>query len=387
MNFKATCTDSQPEPIDSLSSKQTPLRYDWNYAEVLSLLKQPLMDLVFNAQKIHRQFFDANAVQTSTLLSIKTGACPEDCKYCPQSGHYNTGLTKEKLLQVDKVIEKARKAKASGASRFCMGAAWKHPNAKDWPYVLRMVTTVKALGLETCMTLGSLTAIQADELADAGLDYYNHNLDTSPEYYSQIITTRSFQDRLDTLDNVRQSGMKVCAGGILGMGESLEDRAGLLVSLANLCPHPDSVPINQLVAVAGTPLEAAKPLDSFDFIRVIAVARMMMPSSYVRLSAGRESMSDELQAMAFLAGANSIFYGEKLLTTSNPEAERDQQLLDRLGMRAESLRVSDSSSEASQISEQASQLSKSTVHEPAVAVQEPFSQTRSQRLFYDACAR
>jgi biotin synthase len=337
------------------------LRFDWSYTEVMALLKRPLMDLLFDAQRVHRAHFDPNAVQTSTLLSIKTGACPEDCKYCPQSGHYNTGLEKEKLLEVDKVIEQARQAQQSGATRFCMGAAWKHPSHKDMPYVLAMVEGVKALGLETCMTLGMLKPDQAEALADAGLDYYNHNLDTSPEYYSSIITTRSFQDRLDTLSHVRQAGMKVCSGGILGMGETLQDQAGLLVSLANLNPHPESVPINQLVRVAGTPLEQSEPVDPFDFIRTLAVARLMMPTSYVRLSAGREHMSDEMQALAFMAGANSIFYGEKLLTTANPEADKDSLLLQRLGMYPESL-------------------------EPQAQSQKQ-SQRQSQPLFYDACAR
>ncbi|WP_426414928.1 biotin synthase BioB [Aestuariirhabdus sp. LZHN29] len=311
------------------------VRHDWTPNEVKALFALPFMDLVFHAQSVHRQHFDPNQVQTSTLLSIKTGACPEDCKYCPQSGHYNTGLKKEKLMAVELVLEKARQAREGGASRFCMGAAWKHPSEKDMPYVLEMVKGVKELGLETCMTLGMLDPSQSRQLADAGLDYYNHNLDTSPEYYDKIITTRSYQDRLDTLEHVRDAGMKVCSGGILGMGESANDRIGLLVQLANLPQQPESVPINMLVRVEGTPLEAEEEVDSFDFIRALAVARIMMPESYVRLSAGRESMSDEMQALAFLAGANSIFYGECLLTTPNPEKNRDLQLFARLGMRPE----------------------------------------------------
>jgi biotin synthase len=312
-----------------------PIRNDWTVAEVQALFDQPFNDLLFQAQTVHRQHFNPNEVQVSTLLSIKTGACPEDCKYCPQSGHYNTGLEKERLLQVEKVIEKAKQAKASGSTRFCMGAAWKHPADKDMPYVVEMVKQVKALGLETCMTLGMLTEDKAEQLADAGLDYYNHNLDTSPEFYDKIITTRSFQDRLDTLSNVRNSGMKICSGGILGMGESATDRIGLLRQLANMDVQPESVPINMLVKVKGTPLENVDDLDPLDFIRTIAVARIMMPASHVRLSAGREKMSDEMQSMAFFAGANSIFYGECLLTTPNPETHRDLQLFKRLGINPE----------------------------------------------------
>lgn len=310
-------------------------RHDWTPAEVLGLLRQPFNDLLFQAQTVHRQHFDANRVQVSTLLSIKTGACPEDCKYCPQSGHYNTGLDKEKLLEVQKVLDEAAAAKAIGATRFCMGAAWKHPSDKDMPYVLQMVRGVRELGLETCMTLGKLTQEQTAALADAGLDYYNHNLDTSPEFYGNIITTRTYGDRLQTLSYVRDAGMKICSGGILGMGESLEDRAGLLIQLANLPEHPESVPINMLVKVAGTPLENVEDIDPFDFIRMLAVARIMMPRSHVRLSAGREQMSEQTQALAFFAGANSIFYGDRLLTTSNPQAEKDMRLFDRLGIKPE----------------------------------------------------
>ena len=309
-------------------------RHDWTPAEVLALFKLPFNDLLFQAQSVHRQYFDPNRVQVSTLLSIKTGACPEDCKYCPQSGHYNTGLDKEKLMEVEKVLQAAADAKAIGSTRFCMGAAWKHPSAKDMPYVLKMVEGVKALGLETCMTLGKLTQEQTEALAQAGLDYYNHNLDTSPEFYGNIITTRTYSERLQTLAYVRDAGMKICSGGILGMGESLEDRAGLLIQLANLPEHPESVPINNLVQVEGTPLHGSEPLDAFEFVRAIAVARVLMPRSMVRLSAGREDMSDETQALCFLAGANSIFLGDKLLTTTNPLPDSDMALLDKLGVEA-----------------------------------------------------
>ncbi|NWN91288.1 biotin synthase BioB [Marinobacter adhaerens] len=313
----------------------TTLRHNWTLEEARSLLDMPFNDLLFQAQSVHRQHFDPNEVQVSTLLSIKTGACPEDCKYCPQSGHYNTGLEKEKLLELEKVVAEARAAKAKGASRFCMGAAWRSPAEKDMPYVLDMIRQVKSLGLETCMTLGMLQPEQAEELAEAGLDYYNHNLDTSEKYYNHIITTRTYQDRLDTLANVREAGMKVCCGGIMGLGEDEDDRAGLLVQLANLPQHPESVPVNMLVKVKGTPLENAEDLDPFEFVRVIAAARIMMPASHVRLSAGRETMNEELQALCFLAGANSIFYGEKLLTTANPEADADTLLFRRLGIRSE----------------------------------------------------
>ncbi|MGL5345642.1 MAG: biotin synthase BioB [Plesiomonas sp.] len=292
------------------------------------------MDLLYRAQQVHRQYFDPNHVQVSTLLSIKTGACPEDCKYCPQSARYQTGVEAERLLEVDSVLESARKAKLAGSSRFCMGAAWKNPKARDMPYLVKMVEGVKQLGLETCMTLGMLTSDQAETLADAGLDYYNHNLDTSPEFYQQIITTRTYDDRLNTLAHVRSAGMKVCSGGIVGMGESAQDRAGLLVQLANLPAHPESVPINMLVKVAGTPLADAEDLDAFTFIRTIAVARIMLPRSFVRLSAGREKMNDQMQALCFMAGANSVFYGCKLLTTPNPEEDSDVRLFSRLGINA-----------------------------------------------------
>lgn len=308
------------------------LRHDWQHEEVATLFALPLNDLLFKAHSIHRQNFDANQVQVSTLLSIKTGACPEDCAYCPQSARYDTKLEKEKLMEVEAVIEKAKAAKAAGSDRFCMGAAWRSPRAKDMPYVIAMVKGVKDLGMETCMTLGMLDEDKSSQLADAGLDYYNHNLDTSPEYYGDIITTRTYSDRLETLQNVRDSGMKVCSGGIVGMGEQEKDRIGLLRQLANLPQHPESVPINQLVKVAGTPLEAEGDLDPFEFIRTIAAARIMMPKSYVRLSAGREDMSEEMQSMCFFAGANSIFYGECLLTTPNPAANKDQELFRKLGI-------------------------------------------------------
>jgi len=313
----------------------TSIRNDWTIDEVSRLLTMPFNDLVFQAQSVHRQHFDPNQVQVSTLLSIKTGACPEDCKYCPQSAHYHTGLDRERLMAVEKVLQEAQLAKDKGASRFCMGAAWRNPKDRDMPYVIEMVKGVKALGLETCMTLGMLSPEQAAALQQAGLDYYNHNLDTSPEFYGDIITTRTYQDRLNTLRNVRDAGMKVCAGGIVGMGESVEDRASLLVQLANLPKHPESVPINMLVKVKGTPFENLDDLDPIDFVRTIAVARILMPASHVRLSAGREYMSDEMQAMCFLAGANSIFYGEKLLTTNNPEADADLRLFERLGITPE----------------------------------------------------
>ncbi len=344
----------------------TAIRHDWTVAEVRALLELPFNDLVFRAQSVHREHFDPNEVQVSTLLSIKTGACPEDCKYCPQSGHYNTGLEKEKLLEIEKVVAEARAAKDKGASRFCMGAAWRSPSKKDMPYVVDMVKQVKSLGLETCMTLGMLNEDQAGELADAGLDYYNHNLDTSEKYYNHIITTRTYQNRLDTLDNVRKAGMKVCCGGIMGMGEDLTDRAGLLVQLANLPQHPESVPVNMLVKVEGTPLDQVDDLDPFDFVRTIAVARIMMPASHVRLSAGRENMNDQMQALCFLAGANSIFYGEKLLTTANPEADHDRQLFKRLGIRPEQREQSHTEEE----------------HVEALAEAVEYEQTR--HMFYDA---
>lgn len=311
-----------------------PLRHNWQESEIAQLFELPFNDLMFQAQQVHRQFFDPNAVQVSTLLSIKTGACPEDCQYCPQSIHHGADLEPEKLMQVQAVLEEAKAAQKAGASRFCMGAAWKHLRKKDMPYVLEMIKGVKALGLETCMTLGMLQADQAEALAQAGLDYYNHNIDTSEAYYGQIITTRRFNDRLNTLSHVRSAGMKVCCGGILGMGESRQDRISLLQTLATFTEHPESVPINLLVRVPGTPLENAPELDSFEFIRTLAVARILMPASYLRLSAGRTNMNDQMQALCFLAGANSIFYGERLLTTENPQTHADQQLFQRLGLYA-----------------------------------------------------
>ncbi len=309
------------------------IRHDWSREQVEALFDLPFNDLLFRAQATHRQYHPANEVQLSSLLSIKTGACPEDCSYCPQSVRYETGLKKEALLEVDVVIEAAKEAKANGATRFCMGAAWRSPKDRDIDKVEAMVKEVGKLGMETCMTLGMLKKHQAERLAEAGLDYYNHNLDTSPEFYGKIITTRTYQDRLDTLEHVRKAGMKTCAGGIVGMGEQPEDRAELLRQLANLEAHPDSVPINNLVQVAGTPLKGVEELDSFEFVRTIAVARIMMPKAAVRLSAGRTEMNDEMQALCFLAGANSIFYGEKLLTTENPQNVRDRALFARLGIK------------------------------------------------------
>ena len=311
---------------------ETVLRHDWSVAEVEELLCLPFNDLVFRAQTVHRAHFDPNRVQVSTLLSIKTGACPEDCGYCSQSARHDTGLQREKLLPVDEVLESATAARAKGATRFCMGAAWRNPTDTNLERVIDMVRGVKALGMETCLTLGMLTGAQARRLKEAGLDYYNHNLDTSPEYYGEVITTRTYRDRLETLDHVRTAGLNVCSGGILGMGESARDRASMLCQLANLPSHPESVPINMLVQIEGTPLFGRDHIDPIDFVRTIAAARIMMPRSYVRLSAGRSEMTDELQALCFFAGANSMFYGERLLTTDNPEADRDRALFDRLGM-------------------------------------------------------
>jgi biotin synthase len=343
LNFKAGYAMTSTTAVTSSINTETKFsphfdngqRHNWGVDEITQLFALPLNDLLFKAQAIHRDHFDPNEVQVSTLLSIKTGACPEDCKYCPQSVHNDTGLEVERLMKVKEVIEEAVAAKAAGASRFCMGAAWKNPRAKDMPYVLEMVKEVKAMGLETCMTLGMLAPDQAQKLAEAGLDYYNHNLDTSPEFYGSIITTRTYQDRLDTLTNVRDVGMKVCAGGIVGMGENLRDRVGLLQQLVNMPQHPESVPINMLVKVEGTPLDQVEDLEPFDFIRTIAVARILMPQSHVRLSAGREQMNEQMQAMCFFAGANSIFYGERLLTTENPAAEKDRALFVKLGIRPE----------------------------------------------------
>jgi biotin synthase len=307
----------------------------WRVADVVALYDLPFNDLLFRAQQVHREHFDANTVQLSTLLSIKTGGCEEDCAYCPQSVHHDTGLKAEKLMEVDEVLAAARVAKDNGATRFCMGAAWRNPKDRHLEPIKDMIRGVKAMGLETCVTLGMLETHQAQALRDAGLDYYNHNLDTSPEFYGQIISTRTYQDRLETLERVRDAGINVCCGGIVGMGESRRERAGLIAQLANMEPYPESVPINNLVQVDGTPLTGTEALDPFEFVRTIAVARITMPRAMVRLSAGREQMDEALQAMCFLAGANSIFYGDQLLTTSNPQAEADRKLLERLGIRAE----------------------------------------------------
>jgi biotin synthase len=305
----------------------------WTRTAVRELFALPFPELIFQAQTIHRTFFDPTEIQVSTLLSVKTGGCPEDCAYCPQSVKYDTGVKAEKLMEIDKVLAEAQAAKDAGASRFCMGAAWREPKDRDLDKVCAMIEGVRAMGLETCVTLGMLTNAQARRLKEAGLDYYNHNLDTSPEFYGEVITTRTYQERLDTLDHVRDAGIHVCCGGIVGMGEGADDRAGMIHALATLPVHPESVPINMLVQVEGTPLAQGAALDPIDFVRTIAVARITMPRSLVRLSAGREDMSDEMQALCFLAGANSIFYGPKLLTTPNPAADRDKQLMDRLGLR------------------------------------------------------
>jgi biotin synthase len=312
-----------------------PADAEWTPERVQALFELPFNELLFRAQQVHREHHPAQQVQLSTLLSIKTGGCPEDCGYCPQSAHHDTGLKADKLMPLEEVLEAARAAKAQGATRFCMGAAWREPKDRDLDAVGAMVSGVKALGLETCVTLGMLKPHQAHALKDAGLDYYNHNLDTSPEFYGEIIGTRTYEDRLDTLANVREAGLHVCCGGIVGMGESRADRAGLIAQLAALSPQPESVPVNNLVQVPGTPLEGAEPIDPFEFVRTIAVARITMPRAMVRLSAGREEMDDALQALCFLAGANSIFYGDRLLTTANPQAERDRALLQRLGLHAQ----------------------------------------------------
>jgi len=308
------------------------IRHDWTLGEITALFDLPFSDLMFRAQGVHRRNFDPNKVQLSTLLSIKTGGCAEDCAYCPQAARYDTGVDAGKLLPLEEVLADASRARDAGASRYCMGAAWRSPKDKDLDKVIEMVRGVRAMGLETCVTLGMLKAEQAKRLKDAGLDYYNHNIDTSEEFYGEIITTRCYEDRLETLEHVRDAGLSVCCGGIVGMGESRDDRAGMLMTLANLPKHPESVPINMLVQVEGTPLFGAEALDHFEFVRTIAVARIMMPESFVRLSAGRETMDDAVQALCFLAGANSIFYGEKLLTTPNPENDRDARLFDRLGI-------------------------------------------------------
>jgi biotin synthase len=314
---------------------ETILRHDWAVVEIESLLDRPFNDLIFRAQSLHRAHFDPNQVQVSSLLSIKTGACAEDCGYCSQSAKHASGLEAEKLMPLEDVITAAKTAKEKGASRFCMGAAWRNPTDKNLERVVEMVEAVHGLGMETCLTLGMLSDTQAKRLSEAGLDYYNHNLDTSPEFYGEVITTRTFEDRLDTLSHVRDAGINVCSGGILGMGESRRDRASMLRELANLPKHPESVPINLLVQVEGTPLHGTEELDPFEFVRTIAVARILMPMSYVRLSAGRTGMSDEMQALCFIAGANSIFYGDRLLTTDNPETNADLALFRRLGLNME----------------------------------------------------
>jgi len=314
---------------------RTAPRNDWALEEIQALFGLSFNDLLWRAQTVHRENFDPNLVQISTLLSIKTGGCAEDCAYCSQSARHDTGLERERLLSLDRVVEAARAAQTSGATRFCMGAAWRNPTDKNLDRVIEMVAAVRDLGMETCVTLGMLTGAQARRLADAGLDYYNHNLDTSPEFYGEVITTRTFQDRLDTLQHVRDAGVHVCSGGILGLGESDTDRARMLQELANLPQQPKSVPINMLVQVEGTPLSGSPGIDPLVFVRTIAVARVLMPLSYVRLSAGRDDMGDEMQALCFLAGANSIFYGERLLTTDNPAADRDRALFRRLGLQTE----------------------------------------------------
>ena len=327
-------TDSaENQPIlDTESAQIDAVRRDWSRSEISGLFALPFNDLIFQAQTVHRRHFDPNQVQMSTLLSIKTGGCSEDCAYCPQSAFYDTGVKAEKLMAVQAVLAEARRAKDGGATRYCMGAAWRSPKDRDLDTICEMIEGVRALGMETCVTLGMLTEEQTARLRDAGLDYYNHNIDTSEEYYGEIITTRTYQDRLDTLGRVRDAGIHVCSGGIVGMGEARDDRVGMLMTLANMPKHPESVPINMLVKVEGTPVDDQAALDPLEFVRTIAVARIMMPESMVRLSAGRETMSDEIQALCFLAGANSIFVGPKLLTTDNPERDRDDSLFDRLGI-------------------------------------------------------
>ncbi|WP_051919451.1 biotin synthase BioB [Basilea psittacipulmonis] len=318
----------------SISRHGPKLTERWTVNQIVELYNLPLMDLLHQAHEVHRQHHDPNAIQLSTLLSIKTGGCPEDCSYCPQSSRYQTGVEKEKLMEIEKVVQAAKEAKANGAGRFCMGAAWRCPKDHHLDEVIEMIKAVKALGMETCVTLGMLKEGQAERLKEAGLDYYNHNLDTSPEFYGNIITTRTYQDRLDTLERVRKNGINICCGGIVGMGESRRERAGLVAQLANMDPYPESVPINQLIRVEGTPLADAEDLDEFEFIRTIAVARITMPKTMVRLSAGREKMSESTQALCFFAGANSIFYGEKLLTSANPQEQADKKLMDKLGLYA-----------------------------------------------------
>ncbi len=323
----------QTQPIEFIRPvKINTTEHNWSVAAIEALFKLPFADLLFHAQQAHREHFDPNAVQLSTLLSIKTGGCSEDCGYCPQSAFHNSGVENKKMLDVDEVVKAAKAAQQAGADRFCMGAAWREPSKEDMASVVEMVKAVRDLGMETCATLGMLNDEQTEQLRTAGLDYYNHNLDTSPEFYGDIISTRDYQDRLDTLERVRKAGMHVCSGGIVGMGESLTQRAGLIAQLANMDPYPESVPINNLVKVEGTPLAQTEDLDPLDFVRTIAVARITMPTARVRLSAGRQQMSDSVQALCFLAGANSIFYGDQLLTTGNPDVQRDRALMDKLGM-------------------------------------------------------
>ncbi|HGZ6485824.1 TPA: biotin synthase BioB [Vibrio parahaemolyticus] len=347
------------------------VRHNWTHAEVRDFMEKPFMDLLFEAQLVHRQYQQTNHVQVSTLLSIKTGACPEDCKYCPQSARYTTDIEKERLMEVERVLDAAQKAKNAGSTRFCMGAAWKNPKERDMPHLTDMIKGVKDMGLETCMTLGMLTPEQAKQLANAGLDYYNHNLDTSPEFYGNIITTRTYQDRLDTLSHVRDAGMKICSGGIIGMGESANDRAGLLVELANLPTHPESVPINMLVKVKGTPLETVDDVEPFDFIRLIAIARIMMPQSAVRLSAGRENMNEQMQALCFMAGANSVFYGCKLLTTPNPSEDKDMMLFKKLGINSQ------------EVSQKPDEIEENELLDRVV--ERVAARPTKDDLFYDAC--
>ena len=335
------------------------MRNDWEKHEVLDLYQLPFNDLLYLAHRIFREHHDPNKVQVSTLLSVKTGSCSEDCAYCPQSGHYDTDIEKERLLSLDEVKQKALAAKKAGASRFCMGAAWRNPSDKNLDQIIQMVEVVKDLGLETCVTIGMLTEPQARKLKNAGLDYYNHNLDTSPEFYGSVITTRTYQDRLDTLEHVRNSGINVCSGGILGMGESRADRAGLLLQLANLPQHPESVPINMLIKIEGTPLENVGDLDPFEFIRTIAIARILMPKTYVRLSAGREEMNEQTQALCFFAGTNSIFYGETLLTAKNPATQKDRDLFKKLGIEADQVNsVNDPQLQGSQLNVDAESASR-----------------------------
>jgi biotin synthase len=327
LNVSTVDTSSIKRNVNPVETEQR-----WTVAQIVALFEMPFNDLMHQAQTVHRENFDPNAVQVSTLLSIKTGGCSEDCGYCPQAARYHTDVENEPLMALDEVLAAAREAKEAGASRFCMGAAWRSPKQKDLEPVLKMISEVKAMGLQTCATLGMLKEGQASQLKEAGLDYYNHNLDTAPEFYGDVITTRTYQDRLDTLDSVRDADINVCCGGIIGMGETRNQRAGLLAQLANMEQPPESVPINLLTQVEGTPLHGTDELDPFEFVRTIAAARIAMPKSYVRLSAGRQSMSEGIQALCFLAGANSIFYGEKLLTTGNPEADADKQLFARLGL-------------------------------------------------------